>query len=187
AAEIVAGALQDHDRAVIIGQPTYGKGSAQSVIPFGDQGGLKITTARWFTPVGRSITKVRPSDDDEEPAPVKKERFRTDAGRVVFGGGGITPDIFAGDTIAPAAETDFLRALGAQTSRFRDAITDYALNLKATHAITKPDFVVVPAMREEIWNRMRARGIDIQRSVFDEAQALVDRQLSYEIARYVFG
>ncbi|MFL5480820.1 MAG: S41 family peptidase [Gemmatimonadaceae bacterium] len=187
AAEIVAGALQDHDRAVIIGQPTYGKGSAQSVIPFGDQGGLKITTARWFTPVGRSITKVRPSDDDDEPAPVKKERFRTDAGRVVFGGGGITPDVFAGDTIAPAAETEFLRALGAQTSRFRDAITDFALNLKATHAITTPDFVVVPAMREEIWNRMRARGIDIQRSVFDEAHALVDRQLSYEIARYVFG
>jgi len=187
AAEIVAGALQDHDRAVIIGQPTYGKGSAQSVIPFGDQGGLKITTARWFTPVGRSITKVRPSDDDEEPGPVKKERFRTDAGRVVFGGGGITPDVFAGDTIAPPAETDFLRALGAQTTRFRDAITDYALNLKANHAITTPDFAVVPAMREEIWNRMRARGIDIQRSVFDEAQALVDRQLSYEIARYVFG
>ena len=53
AAEIVAGALQDHDRAVIVGRPTYGKGSAQSVIPFGDQGGLKITTARWFTPVGR--------------------------------------------------------------------------------------------------------------------------------------
>jgi carboxyl-terminal processing protease len=187
AAEIVAGALQDHDRAVIVGQPTYGKGSAQSVIPFGDQGGLKITTARWFTPVGRSITKVRPSDDDEESGPVKKERFRTDAGRVVFGGGGITPDVLAGDTIAPAAETDFLRALGAQTTRFRDAITDYALNLKANHAITTPDFMVVPAMREEIWNRMRARGIDIQRSVFDDAQALVDRQLSYEIARYVFG
>jgi carboxyl-terminal processing protease len=187
ASEIVAGALQDHDRAVIIGQPTYGKGSAQTVIPFGDQGGLKITTARWFTPVGRSITKIRPSDDDDDPPPVKKERYRTDAGRVVYGGGGITPDVLAGDTVAPAAETEFIRALGVQTSRFRDAITDYALSLKATHAITTPDFVIVPAMREEIWNRMRARGIDIPRSVFDEAQPLVERQLAYEIARYVFG
>ena len=187
ASEIVAGALQDHDRAVIIGQPTYGKGSAQSVIPFGDQGGLKITTARWFTPVGRSITKVRPSDDDDEPPPVKKERFRTDGGRVVFGGGGITPDVLAGDSVAPAGETEFLRALGAQTSRFRDAITDYALSLKATHSITAPDFVIVPAMREEIWNRMRARGIDIPRSLYDDARSLVERQLSYEIARYVFG
>ena len=187
ASEIVAGALQDHDRAVIIGQPTYGKGSAQSVIPFGDQGGLKITTARWFTPVGRSITRPRPSDEDEETLPAKKERFRTDGGRVVYGGGGITPDVIAGDTIPPIADTDFFHALGAQTTRFRDAITDYALYLKANRVITTPDFVVTPAMREDVWNRMRTRGIDIPRDVFDAAQPLVERLLSYEIARYVFG
>src|SRR6476646_8144666 len=88
AAEIVAGALQDHDRALIVGTPTYGKGSAQSVVSFGDQGGLKLTTARWFTPVGRSITRPRPSDDESgDPPPVQRERFRTDAGRVVYGGG----------------------------------------------------------------------------------------------------
>src|SRR5437773_5812941 len=94
AAEIVAGALQDHDRAVIVGTLTFGMGSAQSVIPFGDHGGLKITTARWFTPVGRSITRRQPSDDDpadEGPAP--RERFHTDGGRIVYGGGGITPDL----------------------------------------------------------------------------------------------
>ena len=187
AAEIVAGALQDHDRAVIIGQPTYGKGSAQSVIPFGDQGGLKITTARWFTPVGRSITRIRPSDDEEDPAPVKKERFRTDGGRVVYGGGGIIPDVIAGDSALPTAETDLLHALGAQAGRFRDAITDYALYLKANHIITTQDFVVTPAMREEVWNRMRSRGIDIPRTAFDEARPLVERQLAFEIARYVFG
>jgi len=100
AAEIVAGALQDHDRAVIIGTPTYGKGSAQSVISFGSQGGLKITTARWFTPVGRSITRRQPSDDDSDDAlPAKRERFHTDAGRVVYGGGGITPDVIAPRTV----------------------------------------------------------------------------------------
>ena len=187
ASEIVAGALQDHDRAVIIGQPTYGKGSAQSVIPFGAQGGLKITTARWFTPAGRSITRLRGNDDDDEPPPVKKERFHTDGGRIVYGGGGINPDVFAGDTIAPAADSDFLRALGVQTGRFRDAVTDYALYLKANGVITTPDFVVTPAMREEVWTRMRARGIDIPRSAFDEAESLVSRQLAFEISRYVFG
>ena len=58
AAEIVAGALQDHDRALIIGEPTYGKGSAQTIIPLGNVGGLKITTAKWYTPAGRSISKA---------------------------------------------------------------------------------------------------------------------------------
>ena len=188
AAEIVAGALQDHDRAVLIGTPTYGKGSAQSVIPFGADGGLKITTARWFTPSGRSIARKLPADDDSDDAPLPgRQRFRTDAGRTVYGGGGITPDVIAGDSTTPAAETNLLRALGANAGHFRDAVTDYALNLKATRAVTSPDFVVTPAMREEVWQRMKARGIDIPREVYDEAEPLVSRVIAFDIARYVFG
>ena len=188
AAEIVAGALQDHDRAVLVGTPTYGKGSAQSVVSFGDQGGLKLTTARWFTPVGRSITRPRPSDDESDDAPpVKHERFRTDAGRVVYGGGGITPDVIAGDSTAPIPEGNFIHALGANGGHFRDAVTDYALYIKATHGVASPDFVVTPAMRDEVWNRMKQRGIDIPRSVFDEGEPLVTRLIGYDIARYVFG
>jgi len=188
ASEIVAGALQDHDRAVIIGTPTYGKGSAQSVIPFGSEGGLKITTARWFTPAGRSITRKRPADDEtDDPLPVLRERFRTDAGRTVYGGGGITPDLIAGDSTTPAAEGNFIRALGANAGHFRDAVTDYALYLKGNRAITSPDFVVTPAMREEVWQRMKARGIDIPRHVYDEAEPLVSRVIGFDIARYIFG
>jgi len=188
AAEIVAGALQDHDRAVLIGTPTYGKGSAQSVIPFGADGGLKITTARWFTPAGRSIARKLPADDDSDDAPLPgRQRFRTDAGRTVYGGGGITPDVIAGDSTTPAAESNLLRALGANAGHFRDAVTDYALNLKATRAVTSPDFVVTPAMREEVWQRMKARGIEIPREVYDEAEPLVSRVIAFDIARYVFG
>ena len=188
AAEIVAGALQDHDRALIIGTPTYGKGSAQSVVAFGDQGGLKLTTARWFTPAGRSITRARPSDDESDAAlPVKHERFRTDAGRVVYGGGGITPDVIAGDSVIPIPEGNFIHALGANGGHFRDAVTDYALYIKATHGVASSDFVVTPAMRDEVWNRMKQRGIDIPRSVFDEGEPLVTRLIGYDIARYVFG
>ena len=187
AAEIVAGALQDHDRAVLVGQPTYGKGSAQSVIPFGDQGGLKITTARWFTPVGRSITRRHPSEDDEDPPPEIRQRYRTDGGRVVYGGGGITPDVIAGDSAAPAVETNFTRALGAKVGLFRDAVADYALYLKGTNGVNSPDFVVSPAMRDEVWNRMRARGIDIPRSVYDEAAPVVSRLIALDVSRYVFG
>ena len=189
AAEIVAGALQDHDRAVIIGRPTYGKGSAQSVISFGLQGGLKITTARWFTPAGRSIARKLPADDDGDspPPPAQRERFRTDAGRTVYGGGGITPDVIAGDSVTPPVEGTFIRALGAKAGHFRDAVTDYALYLKATRVVASPDFVVTAAMREEVWKRMKARGVDIPRTVYDEAEPLVSRVIAFDIARYVFG
>ena len=187
AAEIVAGALQDHDRAVLIGTPTYGKGSAQSIIPFGVEGGLKITTARWFTPAGRSIAKKLPDDDSDDPGPARRERFRTDAGRTVYGGGGITPDVIAGDSTTPPAEGNFLRALGAHAGLFRDAVTDYALYLKASRSVTSPSFVVTPAMREEVWQRMKARGVDIPRDVYDEAEPLVSRVIAFDIARYVFG
>jgi len=187
AAEIVAGALQDHDRAVLIGTPTYGKGSAQSIIPFGTEGGLKITTARWFTPAGRSIAKKLPDDDTDDPVPARRERFRTDAGRTVYGGGGITPDVIAGDSTTPPAEGNFLRALGAHAGLFRDAVTDYALYLKASRSVTSPSFAVTPAMREEVWQRMKARGVDIPRDVYDEAEPLVSRVIAFDIARYVFG
>lgn len=187
AAEIVAGALQDHDRALIIGTPTYGKGSAQSVVPFGPAGGLRITTARWFTPVGRSITRRLPDDDVDAPVPAKREKFRTEGGRVVYGGGGITPDVIAGDTVTPLAEVNFMRALGASARQFRDAVTDYALHLKGRRAIASPDFEVTPAMRDEVWRRMTARGVNIPRSVFDEAHAMVSRVIAFDIARYVFG
>jgi carboxyl-terminal processing protease len=188
AAEIVAGALQDHDRAVIIGTPTYGKGSAQSVISFAPEGGLKITTARWFTPVGRSITRRLPSDDEpDDQLPAGREIFRTDGGRTVYGGGGITPDVIAGDSTTPAVEGIFIRALGANAGHFRDAVTDYALFLKGTRRITTPDFVVTPAMREEVWKRMKERGIDIPRTAYDGAEPLVSRMIGFDIARYAFG
>src|SRR5207302_3656045 len=66
AAEIVAGALQDHDRALIVGTTSYGKGSAQSLFSLADSSALKLTTALWYTPSGRSINKARHSGEDED-------------------------------------------------------------------------------------------------------------------------
>jgi len=85
------------------------------------------------------------------------------------------------------AEGVFSRALGASAGRFRDAVTDYALFLKGTRGITTPDFVVTAAMREEVWNRMKVRGIDIPRNVYDDAEPLVSRVIGFDIARYLFG
>jgi hypothetical protein len=61
------------------------------------------------------------------------------------------------------------------------------LYLKANGGVASPSFTVTPAMREEVWQRMKARGIDIQRSVYDEAEPLVSRVMAFDIARYVFG
>ena len=105
----------------------------------------------------------------------------------MYGGGGITPDVAAGDTVVPPAELGFLRGLGRQVGAFRDALTEYALSVKASGAVTSPDFVVTPAMRDDLWRRMAARKITMDRGAYESAQQLVTRQLTYEIARYVFG
>jgi carboxyl-terminal processing protease len=195
ASEIFAGALQDHDRAVLVGTTSYGKGSAQSLFPMANGGALKLTTARWFTPSGRSISRPhkRPGDDSgdeeesEDDSAAARPEFRTDGGRTVYGGGGITPDVVVTDTARSAAELAFQRALGKNVAQFRDALADYALTVKTAHAVTSPDFAVTPAMLEELWRRMEKRGIAINKDVYDDAAPLVSRLLGYEITRYAFG
>ncbi|HEY0969882.1 MAG TPA: S41 family peptidase [Gemmatimonadales bacterium] len=195
AAEIVAGALQDHDRAVVVGRTSFGKGSAQSLFRLDAGGALKLTTARWYTPLGRAIGRPfgaeLPAEDEEElesaPPAERREEFRTPAGRIVYGGGGITPDVTVGDTVPPAAELAFQHDLGAQTPLFREVLTDYALSLRGKAAVASPDFVITPGLREALWDHARARGVDVERAVYDSAAPLIDRLLSQEIARYVFG
>jgi len=102
AAEIVSGALQDHDRALIVGEITFGKGLVQSVYPLSEDTGLALTTAKYYTPSGRLIqrdyTNVNlydyythgGTDNSSDP---NREVKQTDTGRTVYGGGGITPDV----------------------------------------------------------------------------------------------
>jgi carboxyl-terminal processing protease len=197
ASEIVAGALQDHDRALVVGSPTYGKGSAQSIFPLPGGGAVKLTTALWYTPVGRSINKpldAERDDDDEEAGrgpssadSATRETFRTDSGRTVYGGGGITPDVQAGDTAVPPAEVAFLRALGRQVGAFRDAVTNYAIFVKTSGSIATPDFAVTPEMRDGLWQRLLARDVVMDRGIFEAAAPLLNRQLAYEITRFTFG
>jgi carboxyl-terminal processing protease len=100
AAEIVTGALQDHDRALVMGQPSFGKGLVQTVFPLSEHTGLALTTARYYTPSGRLIQRDYDNvslydyyyHPEDSPTPHKDVRL-TDGGREVYGGGGITPDI----------------------------------------------------------------------------------------------
>jgi len=189
AAEIVAGALQDNDRAVIVGEATYGKGSAQTIIPLGDVGGLKITTARWYTPSGRSISRRVSRDEDQadDSQPEARKRYRTSSGRIVFDGGGITPDVMESDSAHSEGIANLQAALGRKVSQFRDALTDYALAVKASREVKSPQFTVTQAMLDEVWKRMVSRGVVMDRGIFDESAAVVSSLLSYDIARYAFG
>jgi carboxyl-terminal processing protease len=99
ASEIVTGAVQDHDRGLVIGQTSWGKGLVQSVLTINRSRGLALTTARYYTPSGRSIQRdyTHGLDDyynpeDEKDAKPKGAAFKTDLGRTVYGGGGINPD-----------------------------------------------------------------------------------------------
>jgi carboxyl-terminal processing protease len=197
ASEIVAGALQDHDRAAIIGRTTFGKGSAQNVLPLASGGALKLTTALWYTPSGRSINRMADTDRESSPAganllaPVDERDtrpvFRTDAGRKVYGGGGIAPDVIVNTAPVSESEVALARALGKSAPKFRDAVTDYVLSLKAGGTIRSTEFVVTSAMLDELWRRMQTRGVDIDRAVYDRAAPTVSRLLELEIARYVFS
>src|SRR5207249_2089531 len=101
ASEIVAGALQDHDRALIVGKTTWGKGLVQTVYPLSHRSALALTTAHYYTPSGRLIQRNYDSfedyyylsQDEQDDEPTSKDQRRTDSGRIVYGGGGITPDI----------------------------------------------------------------------------------------------
>ena len=209
AAEIIAGALQDHDRAVVVGAPTFGKGLVQTLFPLGEGVALKLTTARWFTPSGRTIQRIAKDEEDQATqaamavvsdtvlgAPDKeatdsalKERpiFHTDAGRVVRGGGGIVPDLVVRLDSLTTSEREFAKALGNGLPQYRDALTSIALEAKKTHGVKSESFEVTPEMRQQVYTRLQARKLQISPSVFQGAGALIDEQLGYEIARYVFG
>ena len=187
AAEIVAGALQDHDRALLLGTTTYGKGSAQTAFPLGSSGALKLTIARWYTPSGRSINRPRADASDTTRDSVPRPKYKTDAGRTVLGGGGITPDVEIAMDRSRGSDSVFEQALGKHIPEFRDALTDYARTLEGTHAVTSPNFAVTPEMRAELWKRMKARGVVMDSAMYVGAAPLIDRALGYEISRYVFG
>ena len=157
ASEIVAGAIQDHDRGLIVGQRTWGKGLVQSVytLPYG--AGLALTTARYYTPSGRWIQRdysdllayVNPEDPDAGVSEKSNEEtrkvgqpFYTDAGRIVFAAGGITPDFLVKNNFDSKLVTQLLA---------RNMFFNFAVQWLPRHPEVKQDLLVTPALRQEFF------------------------------------
>lgn len=196
ASEIIAGAIQDHDRGLVIGLPTFGKGLVQTVFRLGRTEALRLTTARWYTPSGRTIQRpmVRADEamlDDSTMSAMAgadtTEIFRTDAGREVRGGGGIRPDVVIYPDTLTEPEQAFYRTLGSELPIYRDVLTSYALELKGNGTVTDESFRVTDAMRREVLRRLGEKGVDLDADLVAGATNLIDLEMTYEIQRYVFG
>jgi len=175
AAEIVTGALQDHDRATIVGVPTYGKGLVQSVMPLTDNTAMALTTAFYYTPSGRSIQ--RPLHTGQLGDIATHKEYSTDNGRKVPGGGGIQPDI-----VVPPEEPSRLEvALEAS-----GVMTSFATDYTQKHKLTEP-FEVTGAVLDEF--QLYASEHNIQPSVPEwlKERDWIQVHLRTEIYNQAFG
>jgi len=194
ASEIVAGALQDWDKAVIVGQPSFGKGSVQTVFKIEGGSALKLTTMKYFTPVGRSIHKDDPVDEtarddfptvispiEDTPAEVKveeREEFRTAGGRTVYGGGGITPDW----EIDLPDFTDLQRRL-----ELRGMFFSFAVHYTAYHDVDET-FKVTDAVFDEFTDFLKEKKIEIKEGEWTEENLDYARLgIKREVFRWLFG
>lgn len=196
ASEIVAGALQDQDRALVVGQSSFGKGLVQTLFPLEGGWAIKLTTGKWYTPSGRSIqgehkqladgrfVEYAPDADESDSARRERPRFKSAGGRVVYGGGGVTPDVIVKPDTITTPEQDYLRAVAAKQSTIYTLVYAYARELKGS---VRPDFTIKPEWRDELFNRMVKADVKVDRALYDAAQPLIDRTLTLRIASLAFG
>jgi len=177
AAEILAGSLQDHDRAAILGEPSYGKGIVQNVFPLSGNTGLALTIAFYYTPSGRSLQKPLESGSLNVAAKATPGAFHTDAGREVRGGGGIQPDI----AIQPPQVSRLVYVLSIS-----GVLTTFASEYVRSHDI--PDnFEVTPNLLDELKVYLSARKIQPGVAEWLREGDLIRSKLKQEIVNLKFG
>jgi len=204
ASEIVSGALQDHDRAYVVGETTFGKALVQSVYKIAGNAGLALTTAHYYTPSDRLIQRPWDASFDEYLSYAAKEQDaskphnphdlrRTNSGRPVYSGGGIEPDRHIAGPTEGFNPTPFGRMLW-----FRQAFANYALKYTAdgdtrvAQASTgrrtiKPSFAVDEAMLADFREFLKTERFRIDEAAFTKDETFIKAMVRYEIDRALFG
>ncbi len=201
ASEIVAGALQDHDRAVVVGAPTFGKGSVQTLFPLSGGNLLRLTTGRWFTPLGRSIQKERDAqlaameqstlslggEPVSRPDTFPRPAYRTEGGREVLGGGGIVPDVLVIPDTLTTQERDALRELERGGGAFSTQVFHFAVEYRQRRPALSESFSLDRADLEAFRARLEAAGLPLSPAAFQRAERFLRLRLEQEIAEQAWG
>jgi carboxyl-terminal processing protease len=204
AAEIVTGALQDHDRAYVVGETTFGKALVQSVYKISSNAGLALTTAHYYTPSGRLIQRPWDAafdeylsyslrDQDKEKPHSAADLKRTDAGRPVYSGGGIEPDKRVAGPIEGFNPGRFGRALYA-----RGAFANYAQKFAAEgdtrvtqrssgRQTVKREFTVDDAMVSDFKEQLKADHLKVDEDGFKKDSDFIRAMIRFEIDNALFG
>ncbi len=185
AAEIVTGALQDHDRALVMGQRSFGKGLVQTEFPLSDHTMLLLTTARYYTPSGRLIQRdysgVSLYDyyNHYDPAPLPHSQVRlTDGGREVYGGGGIAPDV----SVPPAKLNPVEAKLEAA-----DVFFDFGRSYLARHKTVPARFTANRKVLGEFHKFLPSEGITVAGADLKANQAFIAEHIRVQLVRVLYG
>jgi carboxyl-terminal processing protease len=178
ASEIVSGAVQDHDRGLIVGETSFGKGLVQSVYPLGKNAGLALTTQKWYTPSGRLIqrdySEISQFDYyNQRATDVKTDEIKySDLGRKVYGGGGVTPDY-----IVPAPKPNAFQSTLVGRFAFFTFVRDFLAGNPRIDGTFEPS----DALLQEFKKHLVARSVEFTDADFDANRDYIRRQIKYEV------
>jgi carboxyl-terminal processing protease len=182
ASEVLAAALQEHDRALVVGEPSFGKGVVESVAELSEGTGLALTTAQYFTPSGRSIQRPIPGTALAAAAPsadpASGDGFRTTSGRPVSAGGGITPDV-----TVPGRSLDPWVTFLNQRGTFINFSSEFLTTSGRVGRSFEPDARVLARFREFL-DRQRIR---VPEEYWGEDQDFLKLRIKTELFNLVFG
>jgi carboxyl-terminal processing protease len=207
ASEIVAGAMQDHDRALIVGQTSFGKGLVQSIIPLEYGAGLTLTSAKYYTPSGRLIQRDYSNGgfydyythgagigrDPKEPTKPTGQESKTDTGRAVYGGGGISPDESVNPRTVNLTQRRLLSPAFAFTrdlvnGRIRGFETNKIGNIKFRHELQPEEFKVTDAMFQAFRNFVAADpSYKITPQMVDRYRSYIELELRFNLVTAAYG